>query len=188
MKPIWYPLFLFFVLSLAAYVTYRNWGWWREDGKTDQFLLWLPLVISCIVTALVCGLSLLAAHGVASFIGSKSDQEWEQCWRADMVSLRQADGIQGSIAGGVFMIVGRVDSKQIYHYYTKGRDGAFHPDHWTADNFTRIFEEDRKDGTVVQFKERFRHRWLEWIAETDGDYQMDFHIPKGSLRRDFTLE
>jgi hypothetical protein len=187
MKPIWYPLFGLSVLALAFYVACSNWGWWREPYG-GQVALWMGLVLGSMVTGLVFGISMGAARFMSDFIGALSEQEWRVCWKASMISLRGSDGVSGSISGGIFMMSGRVGSENYYSYYTTSDDGAFHPHKWRADSDTRVFEEDRKDGEIVQWDTHFKSDWVSWLATPNGRVRMDFHIPQGSLRQSFSIE
>lgn len=186
MKPIWYPLFAVFILYLAGLLAYRNWEWWRTTD--DQIEKWLGLLLGCVATVCALAAAMGAASGVSSLIADHSEQEWRVCWKADMVSLRGSDGVAGTVSGGIFMLSGRIGSEQFYNYYTTSKDGAFRPHKWRADHWTRVFEEDRKDGEVTEWDQHFKKDWLLWFADPDDGLAMDFHIPKGSLRQSFSLE
>lgn len=184
MKPIWYPLFTGLIVALALYVAYRNWPWWHED----QFEKWMGLFLGALITFGAWGASMGLACGIASIIADHAEQDYGVCWKAAMVSLRSSDGVSGSMSGGIFMMSGHVGSEQFYHYYTSNKDGAFQPHKWKANSRTRVYEEDRKDGEIVQWDKHFKHEWVLWFADPDDDIAMDFHIPKGSLKQQFSLE
>jgi hypothetical protein len=189
MKPIWHPLFTVIVLGLMLYVAWRNYPWWNENScDSGQVEKYTTPVIACLITLLAWGAAMGIACAIDSVIADHSEQEWGECWKANMVSLRGADGISGSISGGIFMLSGHVGSEQFYHYYTVADDGSFKPHKWKAGSTTRVYEEDRKDGQVVQWDKHFKRTWISWFAEPSDSVAMDFHIPKGSLKQNFSLE
>ena len=183
MKPIWPWLFPLLVLGLAIYIAIRNYPWWQ-----DEFEKWF---ISVTVTFFVlfamfgaCGLGV----GVSSVIGKMAEWKWEKNWTQEMVSMRNADGIHGEVAGGVFMISGFVDSVQVYHYYTRNENGSFAPHSWRANGYTSVFEGEKFDGRVQQWVQVFVHPRMEWFGYPEGDVAMQFFIPKGSLQQKFELK
>lgn len=188
-KPIWPVLFPACVVALAIYIGWSSYPWWHPQepfySSSDK---WLPLVVGVPFTVIAAGLSIIAGFGVAEVIGSQANQVWRECWQAKMVSMRSADGVEGKISGGIFMMSGSVGSEQIYHYYTLARDGGFKPHKCKADRWTTVYEEDRNGGTVVQFESKFTRPWMAWLGEPSGATAMDFHIPKGSLKQGFTLQ
>jgi hypothetical protein len=183
MKPIWYPLFTLIVVGLALYVAWHSYPWWSEE-----FEKWFGLVAGLMVTVIVWLASMGAASGLAALIADHSDQIWHVYWRGTMVSLRGSDGVSGSTHGSIFMLSGQIGSEQYYHYYTVGEDGSFVPGKWRAGSGTRVYEEDRKDGEAIRWDTRFKHEWVMWLADRPDDWRMDFHIPKGSLKQNFSLE
>jgi hypothetical protein len=183
MKPIQYWLFPVIVVCLGIYVAYRNYPWWG-DGE-DQWFGW---IMGAVVTGGAALVSILLATGVDSLVSGHVGWEWRKCWEAEMVSLRSADGVQGAVVGGVFILTGVVDSRQVYFYYTKNADGSFGPHRWTPDNLTRIYEEDRKDGQVIQWDKHFQSEWAYWFATPEESVAMDFHIPKGSIKQGYALQ
>lgn len=86
------------------------------------------------------------------------------------------------------MVMGHVDSKLVYSYYTQNKDGSFQSHQWYPNSDTAIFEETRQDGEVRQFDIKLKNDWMNWFAEPDDRLKMEFHIPKGSLRQEFKLQ
>jgi hypothetical protein len=187
MKPIWFPLFISIPILLALYVAKRNWPWW-SGGSDKYFDMIMPVVMACLVL-IVCEMLMVgAAFGVSSVIQDHTVKVWHLHWTGKMVSMRNADGVHGEIAGGVFMIAGRIDSVQVYHYYTLKNDGSFQPHQWKANSDTSIFEEEREGGEVQQFDIHLKNEWMNWFTYPDDRLRMDFHIPKGSLKQSFSLQ
>lgn len=188
---LWVILFACAPPMLGMYVAYANhwkWGYDRSD-------FWLLLAAGVVITAMLTLAAGAAGFGVSSIVGDylvtgKYRQYWtnEPIWKGQMVSMRSSDGVQGSVAGGIFMISGRIDSSQVYYYYTRNQNGSFKPQKWHPDSDTAIYEEDRKDGEVLQFATEFRPEWLEWIGTKQNRLRMDFHVPKGSIHQEFDLK
>jgi hypothetical protein len=193
--PIWYPLFGLPVCALAVYIACHNWGWWRCKGSyrcSSDGVDWM-MAVSCVFFFCVgTGVALAIAGGVAAafcaVIRDMAEQEYRVCWKARMVSMRSFDGVAGSMSGGIFMMCGRMGSENYYTYYTAAKDGSFRPHKWRADSSTRIFEEDRKDGEVIQWDQHFKSAWVNWFASPSDSIKMDFRIPNGSLKQNFSVE
>ena len=181
-KPIWFWLFSLVIVCFAAYVAWRNYPWWGDS--TDKWLGW---IMGGFITCTIAGLSMPVGFWFADYLGAHSSQVWEENWRGKMVSMRNADGVKGSISGGLFILSGQVESSQVYHYYYQSGT-AFKPDSWTVDPDTFVYEEERTDGEIVQSRRVFKRRWLAWIAEPSDRHRMDFHIPKGALKQSFSLQ
>jgi hypothetical protein len=148
----------------------------------------MGFAVGCLLTVLAMLVAMGAACGLSSVIADHSAQEWKVCWKSNIVSLRGSDGVAGSVSGGIFLLSGHIGSEQFYNYYTAADDGSFRPHKWRADSHTRVFEEDRKDGEVIEWEKSFKKDWILWFATPANDLAMDFHIPKGSLRQDFSLQ
>lgn len=188
MKPIWQWLFPLCVFGLAIYIAWSNYPWWHKPEFGWQGDKWFGWIAGTVATLILCAIASGLGDGLASIIGEHCDQIWQRCGRDQMVSMRSADGVHGSFAGGIFMMSGTVDSAQIYYYYATKPDGSFKPKKWRPDGDTSIFEEDRTDGEVIQFDSAFANPKRAWIADTNDRVRMDFHIPKGSIRQQFKLE
>jgi hypothetical protein len=187
MKPIWYPLFVVAVLSLAVLIAVRSWPWGNESYDTGLDF-WLPLVFGAFITCICVGGACGAAYGVSAWIGGDADTVWQKGWGAKMVSMRSADGEHGSIVGGIFMISGYLDQSQTYFYYTLNSDSSLQPGKWRPDGDTSIFQEQRDDGYVQQYTLAFARPWVSWFGTPDGRVKMEFHIPAGSLKQQFKLQ
>jgi len=187
---IWPFLFGSWPSIIALYCIYRMWPWWSSQSWGErQAEIWLPVFLGVLIT----GLSTLgtAALGcwLADCIGSRCSQIWKICWRAKLATLRSSDGTEGKIRGGIFLVSGYMQSRQVYYYYTTAGDSSYKPHKWFPDEWTTIYEEDRQDGEVQQFDCHFkRGDWLFWFATPADDYRMDFHIPRGSIQQQFKLE
>lgn len=186
MKPIWFPLFGAAFLGLFVYVIHRNWPWFHDGAYK-----WIDLCFGCFISLvfLVIGglASLGLAAGLTSLISSRTAKVWHEYGSWKMVSMRNADGISGSISGGLFMLSGHVGSENVYFYYTLNQDGSFQPGKWTANSLTSIYEEERKDGKIIQYDIHLKHENMNWIAWPDDRLKMEFHIPKGSLQQTFKV-
>lgn len=182
----WFILFFSLIFVADVSIIVRTWGWWRTES--DWLDIAFLIFISVVLTVAAVILSGLLAVGIATWIGSMSDQVWEKGWHGKLASLRNSDGIQGSFAGGMFLMAGGVGSTEMYYYYEDKGDGKYKPHKWSVDQYTTVYEEDRKDGEVQQFETSFKHQWVSAFAFPPNDYRMDFHIPKGSLVQQYSLK
>lgn len=189
MKPIQYPLFATAILCIVAYAIYRNWGWWRGP-YSDGMDLWFGIFVIVFCTIIGEAGAMGAALGIDSYVASKAAQKWVVYGEWQMVSMRSTDGISGSVTGGIFMISGSVGSDTYYKFYYKegGGGDAIIPGQWDAGSDTRIYQEDRSDGEMVEWRRAFVHPWVTWFATPSQRYRMDFHIPKGRLKEQFSIE
>lgn len=189
MKPIWMPIAALIWLGTAAFVGYYNWGWWRQPpiGFLPSLLFGIffgGLILGCFGAVLG-----LTACGISDLIGRRAETIWRECWRANIASMRNADGIHGSISGGIFMVSGHVDSHEIYYYYTTDGPDRYKPHSWRPDQYTTVIEEDRRNnGEVVQFEIAFANESSYWFGFPDNKLRMDFHIPKGSLVHQYSIK
>lgn len=189
LPPIWYVLFPILVVALAGYLMYRNWPWWPPVGKYDHYeIMIFPMVLGGIVTAVVIFAAFGAAAVLSSVIGSHLDEVWILRGKLPMVSMRSGDGLNGGATGGLFVMSAWVNSSQVYSYYTLHKDGSFHPNQWTTDADTAVYEEDRTDGELVIYDPVFKHPWMSWLGDNRTATRGEFHIPKGSIRKEFSLK
>lgn len=191
LKPIWPALFIFAILVLEFFVWRSEWGWWRDPYHPNEW--WIGLLIPLFLGLIVSGMAITGAaalgYGLGYVIGRHCKKVWRLCWRARLASLRSVDGAEGSISGNVFMIAGNIGSRQVYYYYTTHEPDAYVPHKWFPNQDTTIWEEDRSDGEVKQFETVFDYGdSMLWIAVPEERYRMDFHIPRGSLKRQFLVE
>ena len=182
---IWPVLFIGAVLATIARIAFANYPWWTGSDPID---IWAPVAMTALFGLIACFVAGALGYGLGRLIASCAKGQWDECWRGKMVSMRNADGPEGSMSGGIFMMSGHVGTDQVYFYYTLKNDGSFQPHRWTPDNDTSIFEESREDGEVVQFNRGFGHDLIWLVAIPDDRLRMDFHIPKGSLKQSFALK
>lgn len=188
LKPIWPVLFVAIPLAVAIYLVVHYWGWWRNGDLGFAAEFWFPVVIGAIATVLACGICAALGCGLSDLIGEHMKQRWHSCWSGEMVSMRNSDQVSGSLTGGIFMISGSIGGDQTYFYYTLNKDGSYAPHKWRPDSDTSIYEEDRKDGEVQQFDMEFVSPLAYWIATPSDRLAMDFHVPKGSIKQEFSLK
>lgn len=193
MKPVWPSLFALIVIAVWLFTWMCGWPsymtlWHSDGGFSDKAFACFLAVMTTSATAIVTAGVIALGCGLASLIGGGLPQVWSQCWQGEMVSMRNADGETGSLHGGLFMMVGTIGQSSTYFYYTTTNDGGFRQQQWTPDGNTTIYEEDRKDGQLTQYKRKFAHPWMDWIGSPEDVYRMEFHIPKGSIQKQFSIK
>lgn len=185
---IWPTLPALLAPFFGVFLIWFNWGWWRDGALGFWEDLLFPLFFGIFFYAVFIGALSLAGFGLGRLIGDNCDQVWAENWRGRLVSLRSADGIQGSIGGGIFLVSGYIESRQVYYYYTDDGPNRYKPHRWFPDENTTIIEEDRVDGEVIQYEVAFKNKAIEWFGIAPDRYRMDFHIPRGSLKQQFSVE
>ncbi len=99
----------------------------------------------------------------------------------ELVSLRN-----GEVASGHFFLgVGTLEGRQ-YYFYFKKQDSGFVLEKLATDDVT-IYEEDRADGRLVVLRKKFvsSRTYLWALPPLERIHRI--HVPKGSIKRDFTL-
>ena len=102
-----------------------------------------------------------------------------------IVSLRS-----NNEAGGAFFLgTGYSQGQEYYYFYESLENGGFHLSKVFAGPDVTIYEENRSDG-VMRLKEKGYDyeaikKWLDFRAQTER--AVSFHIPVGSIQRNFVL-
>lgn len=185
MKPIWFPLSYALWIGVASYVVWLNRGYWRNRDWIETLF---PGFFGIVILGMFLAALIAGSFGISSVLGERADLDWHQCWRANLVSMRNADGVSGSIRGGIFVLSGQTDSREVYYYYTTKGVDHYKAHRWEPNSDTTIIEVDGSDAYVVQFDTVFHHSWMEWFGTTNDRLRMDFHIPRGSLVHQFSLK
>lgn len=102
-----------------------------------------------------------------------------------LVSLRNNDGVQGSF----FLGSGSIGTEQYYFFYQEAGDG-FMPGKVLVDGNVTVYEEDRTNADLVASWTEYRHHPIDnfvihWNAGSYTRYA--FHVPRGAIQRNFTL-
>lgn len=176
------------------------WTWLFHSAwiETDRYALitwpsglvgWAGMLFGMFVIALIGG---MIAGGIASGIGAiLNDAEiWILVDRSTekLVAVRDKDGIDGKIAGSLFMVAGYLESRPYYFYYTEDKDGAIRPEKIKASRNVYIHEiESSEQPKFVERQWDNSRPWLDLFAFTSGGWQNHFYVPKGTVRRDFTM-
>jgi hypothetical protein len=99
-----------------------------------------------------------------------------------LVAIRDKSGVSGSF----FLGSGTIDEQQYYFYYAKLPNGGFIADKILSNGVT-IYEEKRKDAVLRKYECVFRNKWMRLIAIDSGAYEVEFHVPIGTIRRGFSI-
>ncbi len=125
-----------------------------------------------------------AASVIPAFImGLFPKREWRLTAGVTLVSLRGQSGVRGNF------FLGTGASRALSTTSTTRRWGeGYRPGKIPIDDNVTVFEEDRQDGELIEFKERFTHRWWKVVALEFAATKYEIRIPQGSLLRDFELK
>lgn len=178
-----------FVLVGGLFVALGVWAVWNiwHDSIIDGGLE--RVVFSIGALGIACAVGLIASLGVATFIGSTADESIVNPAGhvAPLVSMRSADGISGSLRGGLFVMSGTIGTEQYYFWYEQ--DGkAIVPRKVHAGGGVYVFEEDRKDAVVKVFDWSFTHAWVSWFGVKDSGKTWEFHVPVGTVQKQLSVQ
>ena len=95
-----------------------------------------------------------------------------------LVALKQKDGIQGSF----FLGSGSIQDVQYYFYYRNLGNNTYRMGKEKVDNCV-VVEDGRK--SKVWFTPEFNNRWWYLVGLPSAQKAIEFHVPKGSISKDF---
>ncbi|HBM45493.1 MAG: hypothetical protein UT05_C0009G0052 [Parcubacteria group bacterium GW2011_GWF2_38_76] len=131
--------------------------------------LWIGFILAIIISAF------LPAHFV-------------EVGQIELVSMRGSTMTEGTL----FLGSGSIKGKLCYIYYKKTDNGGYQQGMMEVSNSITIFEEERSEGVLKIYKASFDNPWYHNIAIASGPGGVfeiyEFHIPKGSLKKNFILE
>ena len=121
---------------------------------------------------------------IAAIAGYQQPREWHKAKVVTLVSLRNQEGL----AGEFFLGSGQIDTQSYYFFFKKLGDG-FQLDKQPATESVTVFEEDRKDGELsVYQKESRRFGSAKWYQVQFVECcRYEFHIPRGTIQREFKV-
>lgn len=91
-----------------------------------------------------------------------------------LIAMRNYETIEGSF----YLGAGSFGGKEYFIYYASNDDGSY-SQRKVSTELVKIFEEDRSDGVAYWYVVKSLKTYLERI---------EFHIPYGSIQREFSLE
>ena len=121
---------------------------------------------------------------LAAVISSISGKKEEKTDTRKLISLRGANYTTGDL----FLGIGSINSSLCYLYYEMREDGGcvLGKMHAVSDNVL-VYEEDRSDG-VLEIYETLTSAKLWWGLDLLDEKRIyKFRIPKGSIKREFSL-
>ena len=153
----------------AALGTFGGWmiGLWGKDAKGFAFG-------GCIS-------GLLAALCIGLIIGCNTDVELREI--TSLVSLRNSEVSEGHLTLGCGSIAGVA-----YYYYFAGDSMTGYRQYRVPADDTPIFEEERTTGELWTFHNAVPARYDRWSIGPAILFRYEFHIPRGSIVRQFRLE
>lgn len=147
-----------------------NYGCWQEGW--GAYFPWIFITLFFISVITCCYINHL---GIA---------EYQQITKKELVALRDKDGISGNF----FLGGGRIGDKQYYFYYEKLSNGSFTANKIDASGVA-IYEEDRQDAVLLVYEVVLKNGWWWFVTypSHDPDGSIQFYVPKGTIRRGFSI-
>jgi len=158
-------------VAVAVYKVSSDYPW---DGLWERLAF---MVLISLTAVMICG---LIGTGIAFGIGQLIPKEIATT-QTELISLRHDSETQGHF----FLGSGSIDGKPTYFFYKEHRDG-FTADTVPIGDNVIIFEEERENGTLVTHIENLS--WGKELAFYSPQYSYEFHIPGGSILREFNLQ
>ena len=157
-------------------------GLFLKDRSYFHFNLFFGLMLGALFGLFS---SLIAGLIVESII----PKQWVEVETIELISLRDSE----NISGRHFLGTGSIGTKQYYFFYKKAGKG-YQPGKIEVDDNIIIFEENRTNGEIKKYKEKFidSPRYRSWrlisFMTMPRNEKYEFFIPEGSLKKDFTLD
>lgn len=148
-----------------------------EDGIVGKFM-------GFIMAGLIGCLAFMVGAGIGLGIGTQLPKEWRHTAHVELASLRNTEGIGEST---LFLGTGHIGTSEYYFFYQK-TDKGYVPGKLEVGTNVLVMEEDREDGVLNQFTNQFTNDWYNWVGISFGGVRSEFHIPKGSLKKNFVLQ
>lgn len=168
--------------SLAATLA---WGLIHEFDRRPELGDWVFFCFLMVMGSLLSG---LVGFGASALVGTMADEEMQKVPTVtQLASLRSGDTTNGTINGGLFLIVGSVSGDRTFYYYEQQR-GRLAPGHLNGDQGIYIYEEDRQDAVLEQYNWDFKKKWIHMWTTKDFGHTYYFRVPKGTVQRDMSLK
>ena len=168
---IWPFLFVLFFIVFTYGSMYQ-----MAHSFLDYFMGTLFLGV---LSALVSGFGI----GFSSLVGLVVSKHWTGPETAQLVSLRDSEGISGHF----FLGTGSIGTTQYYFFYKEMGQGYQPGKVAIADN-VMIFEEKRQNGKLKAYTYEFVNPSFRWVAMDWRSKRYEFVIPEGSLKKNFVLQ
>lgn len=154
---------------------------WRDiyDMASGFLDYVMDTLFFCLLTALIFAVGI----GFGFIVGTAFPKDWIPSPQARLVSLRNADGVNGTF----FLGTGSIGTDQYYFYY-KEVEGGYQPGKVLVANNVTVHEENRQDALMQRYVWQFTSSTYEWFGFTWPHEKYDFYIPQGTLKKNFVLQ
>lgn len=171
----------FLLCPLVFILVFR---WWRSDEEYRADSEGENMVESIALSIICFFIAGVFAYGLGTCVFESYPDRWECVEKIELRSMGNSEGLQGSF----FLGCGSINTVSTFHYYGK-YDGYFKKE-WLGTAKAIIYEEIRTDGEL---------RIYHWkaiepnplISIKGRNYERtaryEFHIPEGSIAREFDL-
>jgi len=124
---------------------------------------------------------------LSMFFSAIPPTKYELSKEIELVSLRHGEN---SVRGSFFLGCGSVESNPSYIYYVSVGPDIYQMKTIKVTDSVFVYEEDRTDGVLKVYAKKFANKSYNWLSDEsllEGEERYEFHIPKGSILRDFSL-
>lgn len=129
-------------------------------------------------------LTLMLLISLFVFTSCHTETQWKNITETTLLSMRTSESITGSF----FLGCGTIDSNLYYIYWTHDEIGIQPHRLGAYSSNVFVIEEDRFDGFLIYKELQPVHQSMWNLSFSDYQNRYEFHIPKGSLIREFILK
>jgi hypothetical protein len=155
--------------------------------KTKNEKGFIEIVILIVIILVGFGLFFIVRgfyKGVKNYIENPPPPTVCIPWRRELASLKQGNATSGGGVNLFFVGVASIDSHEYFYFYTGSDSGGY--------TLEKLKNETSGYGKVVIFEDTYpEHAYLLDKKTPNTCYKensYEFHIPKGSIIRDFNLK
>lgn len=152
---------------IGYYLSKKN----NTDYGTKVFNIFVGLLLSLVV---------------ASFIAITIGKTMPTVEQTDRVELANVSN-NTTISGKFFLGSGSISEVMHYHYFYED-NGGYRYDKLSVEDDVMIFEEDLEDAYLLIKKDECVNKFSWFGVCKSGDSSYEFHIPAGSILKEYSLD
>ena len=158
------------------------WKEWKDEYAMSQGFL--AYAGNTFAFGFITTVVFLVGIGIGFIVGTAFPQQWTPESQARLVSLRNTDGVNGTL----FLGTGSIGTSQHYFYYREV-EGGYEPGTVVlATNNIIVHEEHRQDAWMRVYVRQFTNPTYILFGLVWPHERYAFFIPRGTLQKNFVLQ
>lgn len=168
---------LWAISSVILFVVFA----WKDIYKySDEFL---EYAFFTFFLTFFAAIAFAVGLAIASLIGCAIRKKWHDSETAELVSLRDGNGMSGHF----FLGTGSIGAQQYYFFYKKIGEG-YQPGKVEVANNVMVYEQERQSGQMKTYIRDFSNPAWNLLAICWTTERYEFIIQSGSLKKNFVLQ